>query len=140
VGAVDAAIARLIVTVVSEGGDDAEVIDAQARLLRDELLESDVQDAVLLVEGSPPAGARAIDAVTVGQVVVTVVSTMQALVSLSQALVAWLGRRSGKRLVLEFDGARLEVTGASLVEQRRLVEAFLAGHAEPAPDPGPNQP
>ncbi len=139
-GGVDAAVARLVVSVEPEQEGDAEHRDAEVRLLRDEILESEVQDAFLPVEGSPPPGARAVDAETVGQIVVTVVSTAQALSSLARVLADWLDRRRGRRLVLEFDGARLELDNAPLSTQRQILEAFLSAHSEPPSDPGPDQP
>jgi hypothetical protein len=139
-GEVDATVTSVVVRVTPLDGDDDELLDTEARQLREELLEADVRDAVLVEGGSAPPLTRGLDPVAVGQIVVTVVSTAQALVSLAQALLGWLGRRPGKRLVLEFDGARLEVTGVPVTEQRQVLEAFLAAHADRTPDADSPQP
>lgn len=122
---------RLLVKVQAEV-DDAEFLDAEVRGLRAEILDSGIQDAVLPA-AAQPAGTRAVDAATIGEIVVTLATSGQALVALARALTDWLAR--GRRgVVLELGGDRLELDSATARQQERLLEAFLARHPIPVPD------
>jgi hypothetical protein len=123
---------RLLVKVQAQD-DDAEFLDAEVRGLRAEILECGVQDAVFPV-AAPPPGTRVVDVATIGEIVVTVASSGQALVALARALADWLARGRGRRVVLELGGDRLELDSASAQQQERLVEAFLARRRSPVPD------
>jgi membrane-associated two-gene conflict system component 1 (EACC1) len=54
-----------------------------------------------------------------------------ALTAVGAAVRAWIVRRRGRRVALELDGDRIELSGATEDEMRRLVEAFVSRHERP---------
>jgi hypothetical protein len=101
--------------------------------LRQELLDLDVEDVTALRAGPPPPGARAIDAIVIGQLLVTLGRTAQGVRSVVAAIRRWLARGDGiKRTVrLELDGDVLDLSEVTQVEQTRLIELFVSRHAGP---------
>jgi hypothetical protein len=113
---------------LDEHGADAERLDQLTRLLAEELRQLDVQD-VSRTTGPAPAGTRALDAVTLNTLAVTLLGS-GGLTALVTAARAWLGRgqQSPRSVRLEVDGDVLELSGASDAEQDRLVSLFLSRH------------
>ena len=105
----------------------AAELDEAARLLRSELLELDVVDVALLAEGSPPPGARGGGAPEVG--VLAVMAAREVVAAVVRSLERWVGSRSSRTVKLTLGEDSLELSSASLGDQRRLVETFLAHHA-----------
>jgi hypothetical protein len=54
----------------------------------------------------------------------------EVLKSVVDATTAWLGRQQGRSVKLTLDGDTHEVTGVSSDEQRRLVDLWVARHAD----------
>src|SRR5688500_8765451 len=79
--------------VVEEAGADSERVDALARTLRAELLALDVDDVQPVSSGAAPPGARAVDALAVGALLVDL-SQSAGLVAVIGAVRAWLSRGS----------------------------------------------
>ncbi len=69
--------APLDLTLLVQAGDDAspDEVDALARQLLAELVETDVQSARLAAAGPAPAGAKSAEAITLGAVAVAVLPT-----------------------------------------------------------------
>jgi hypothetical protein len=120
---------RLSLKIELSAGDDAgaEEQDEFTRALREELLQLDV-DAVERPAGVAPEGARGADAVALGTLLVTL--GQGALGIVSSAIGRWVARRAGRSVTLELDGDRIELAGVSEEDQRRLIETFVARHAE----------
>jgi hypothetical protein len=116
---------------VSEGGADAERLDALTGYLRRDLLELDVADVTALPAGAPPPGSRAIDPVTVGGLMVSLGSSADGLRAVVTAIRSWLSRGAGpKRTVrLELGGDALELSEASAADQERLIGLFISRHS-----------
>ena len=104
----------------------ADVQDELTRALREELLDLDV-DAVERPAGAVPDGARGVDAVALGTLLVTL--GQGALGIVASAIGRWVTRRGGRSVTLELDGDRIELSGVSDEDQRRLIETFVARHA-----------
>jgi hypothetical protein len=104
-------------------------LDEAARQLRSELLELDVADVALLAEGPPPPGARAVEAAVVGVLAVT--AAREVMAAVVRSLERWVGSHSSRTVKLTLGDDSLELSGASLGDQRLLVESFLAHHATP---------
>jgi hypothetical protein len=104
---------------------DAEERDDAARALRTELLDLDV-DAVDQPTGPAPPGTRSGEALTLGTLIVTMGPSM--LAAVSGMVQSWMARRGDRRVTLELGGDRIELSGASDDDQRRLIEAFVARH------------
>ena len=106
---------------------DADERDEAARALGAELRELDVEDVRRPAAPAPP-GSRGAEAAVLGTLVVTL--GRGALAAVTGAIQQWIARRGGRSVTLELDGDRLEVSGISGAEQRRLIETFVARHAE----------
>ena len=115
-----------IVLTVDAGpdADDAETAELAARL-REELATHDV-DSVSL-PAAPPSGAKGVGE-AVGSLLVVVGASGGVLTTLVGMLQAWLLRQSGGKLLVEIDGDRIELTGATDEERRRALDTWLARH------------
>jgi hypothetical protein len=115
---------------LAESGTDAEHLDQLTGYLRQELLALDVGEVRSLPAGPPPPGTRAIDALAIGGLLVTLTEGTQNVHRVVAAIKSWLSRGSGvKRTVrLELDGDVLELSEASANEQTRLIELFVDRH------------
>ena len=120
---------RLSLRVELGAGEEAgaEEQDELTRALREELLQLEV-DAVERPAGAAPEGARVAEVVTLGTLLVTL--GQGALGIVSSAIGRWVVRRAGRSVTLELDGDRIELGGVSEEDQRRLIETFVARHAE----------
>jgi hypothetical protein len=105
----------------------AEEQDELTRALREELLELDVE-TVQRPAAAAPEGARAGEVVALGTLLVTL--GQGALGIVTSAIGRWVARRGGRSVTLELDGDRIELGGVSEEDQRRLIETFIARHAE----------
>jgi hypothetical protein len=116
---------------LSEAGAEAERVDALTRYLRAELLALDVRDVTGLPVGEPPAGARSLDVVAVGGLIVTLGQSAASLVGVVSTVRAWLSRGgSARRTVrIEIGGDVLELSEVTAAEQDRLVELFVSRHS-----------
>lgn len=116
---------------LSEDGADAERLDALTGHLRQELLQLDVEDVSRAQAGTVPPGARAIDVLALGGLVVSLGHTATGLTEVVAAVRRWLSRGDGVRrtVKIEVDGDRLELSEVSAAEQDRLVDLFIRRHS-----------
>jgi hypothetical protein len=115
---------------LSEDGADVERLDALTGLLRQELLQLDVEDVTRLRAGEAPPGSRAFDVVAVGGLLVSLSRSAEGLRSVVSAIRKWLARGEGTRRTvrLELDGDVLELSEASAADQERLIGLFVSRH------------
>jgi hypothetical protein len=118
--------------LLAEEGADAERLDQLAGFLRSELLEFEVEDVTALPAGAPPPGARSFDVAAVGGLLVTLCHSAQSLQVVVSAIKGWLGRAGGthRTVRLELDGDVLELSAATARDQDRLIDMFIARHAQ----------
>ena len=121
--------ADLELSVDAGPGADDEELDRLARSLRAELLELDVASVEPVPAWPVPEGARAIEALMIGSLVVRLARESKTLSSLVRTVRAWLGGDGERRVRLELDGDVLELTGSSDAERERLIDAWIARHA-----------
>jgi hypothetical protein len=114
------------------GGDgaDAADLDDETVGLRAELLDLDVDAVDRPVAGPAPDGARAVDTVVAGLLLVELGKGV--IGSVLRSVEAWVARRRSRTVKLSVAGDTIELSNASPAEQRELLEAFLARHAAPA--------
>jgi hypothetical protein len=110
-----------------ESDADAVELDEAAGHLRRELLELDVADVERPAGGSPPPGARAVESMLLGTLVVT--ATQELVGAVVRAVAGWLARRPHSSVKVEIGGDTIEVSDPSSDEQQQLIAAFLARHA-----------
>jgi hypothetical protein len=118
---------NLRIEVALPAGADAEELDEVTRGLRSELLELDVDAVDRPAAGPAPEGARAVEVALLGTLVVAL--GRGALGIVGRTVERWAARGGERHVVLEIDGDRLEVTGVSAEDQRRLIDTFVARHA-----------
>jgi hypothetical protein len=120
-----------LAAVVDAGADsDAEELAELTRRLRGQLLELDVDAVQPATGGEAPAGSKGVELLAIGGLVIQFAMKSEVLKSVVDATTAWLGRQQGRSVKLTLDGDTLEVTGASSDEQRRLVDLWVARHAD----------
>lgn len=107
---------------------DAEEVDELTRRLRRELLELDVESVDLSRAGPPPPGARAVDVLSLGTLIVTLAKSSGALGTVVAVVRSWLSGAPRRTVKLELDGDVLEVSGVSLRDQRELIASWIARH------------
>ncbi len=108
---------------------DAEELLELGRGLRDELLDLDIDAAAFAGLGTVPEGAKGVETLLFGTLVVRLVLNPALLRSVVETTVAWLARRQARSVKLTLDGDTLEVTGVSSNEQDLLVEQWITRHA-----------
>ena len=118
------------------GAEPAEMAEL-ADQLRAELAAQEVETEPVAVDA--PEGAKGAG-VELGSLLVVLAASGGVLTSLVGTLQAWLTRQSRSRLVLEIDGDRVELTGASDAERSRALEAWLARHGGAGVADGGDQP
>jgi hypothetical protein len=71
--------------------------------------------------GKIPEGARAIELVAAGEIMVSLVAGGRAVAGLAGAVIAWWRRQPrGTRVIIEFGGDRLELHHAAAEEQKEI--------------------
>lgn len=125
-----AADLKLWVQLRLDAEADVDELDAHTAELRRELLQLDVDAVDRPRTSEPPPGARAADVSTLGTLLVALGNTASALSGVIAALRSWLSRGRGRTVKLELDGDALEVTGVSSEQQERLIQAWIARHAD----------
>jgi hypothetical protein len=111
-------------------GYDAGELAELTRRLRDELLELDVEAVEPARGDAAPAGAKGVELLAIGGLVVRFMTKATILRSVVDATVGWLGRQQARSVKLTLDGDTLELTGVSTDEQRQLIELWVARHAD----------
>ena len=108
---------------------DSEELAALVQRLRAELLDLDVDRVEPLAAGEAPEGAKGVELLALGGLVVQFILQPGVLTSIVDGVRSWLQRQSARSVKLTLDGDSLEVTGVSSEEQDRLVELWIARNA-----------
>ena len=108
-----------------ESGMSAEDVEELTLGLRRELLESDVLAVERPPGGEPPPGARAVDALAIGSLVVTLSTTAAGLNAMVGTVRGWLRSNPNRRVALSLNGDTIELTGAGLEAERRLTQLWI---------------
>src|SRR5919204_2517213 len=112
------------------GDSDDEELAELTTALRRRLLELDVAGVGRPpAPGEPPAGAKGVDAIALGTLVVTLARSPGALAAVAKTVQGWVAARNDRRVKLELDGDTIELTGVSSRDQERLVELWIGRHA-----------
>jgi hypothetical protein len=111
---------------------DAEEVFELTQGLRGELLELDVDTVELGTDGEAPDGSKGPELLAIGGLAIRFALQSSVLKSVVDTTVAWLGRQRARSVKLTLDGDTLELTGVSSDEQSRLVNQWIARHADDA--------
>lgn len=110
--------------------DDEEIAEITSRLRLD-LLELDVDSVDLARSGPAPEGAKAIDVLAVGGLIVSIAQS-SVLARLVETARAWLTRGNQRQIEIEIDGDVLKLTAPSDEQQQQLVDIWIARHSAPS--------
>lgn len=119
----------VVVHVTADPGADEQELAELTGRLRDELLELDVDNVQFVQGGEPPPGAKGLDVVQVGELLVSVATSSGALRAIVSVIQGWLSRARQRSVKIEIDGDLLEVGGLSSADQQRLIDHWIARHA-----------
>ncbi len=108
---------------------DAEELAELADRLSTELRELDVHAIQRLQSGEAPEDSKGVGWQAAGELVVRLVASPEALVSIIGGIRSWLRRNRARSVKLTLDGDALEVSGVSSAEQDRLIDLWVARHA-----------
>jgi len=118
-----------------QGGSDIdeEELAGLTSRLRVELLDLDldVDSVEPVVAGEVPAGSKGVGLLAVGGVLVRFALRSDVLQHLVAGVRSWLGRQRIRSVKLILDGDTCEVTGLSSADQERLIDLWIARHADP---------
>ncbi|MCC5032160.1 hypothetical protein DMH02_002505 [Streptomyces sp. WAC 00631] len=119
----------VLLGLTSDGAADAEESERLTTRLRAELRGLDIDTLQVLADGAPPEGAKAVDPVTAGAVVLALSAPGGILTSLVGLLQDWLGRQSARhRVSVTIDGDTVELEQATPEERRQVIDAFVRRH------------
>ena len=121
--------AELIAVLEAGVGYDAEELADLTERLGSELRDLDVDSVAAAADGEAPEGAKGIELLGIGGLVVRFALRAEVLRSVAHTAAAWLGRQQARSVKLTLDGDTLEVTGISSDEQSALIEVWVARHA-----------
>jgi|tagenome__1003787_1003787.scaffolds.fasta_scaffold20681458_2 hypothetical protein len=111
-------------------GADAEEAERLSRRLRVELSRLDVDDVRTVGGAAAPPGAKGVE--SVGELLVTLSGAGGVLATVVGTIRDWLGRRGNSgSITLTIDGDSLELSSTTAAERERLIDTFVARHAEP---------
>lgn len=128
-----AQVTELDVRVNSGRDADAEEIAESTAMLREELLQLEVDSVDEAPAGEAPPGTRAAEAVALGGLIVTLVNSSGLLSAVVGTIQSWVSRLGRRRVRLELDGDVLDVTGVSSKEQHELITQWIARHGATEP-------
>jgi len=121
--------AMLEIRLDAAESDTEELAQLTAKLRR-ELLQLDVDAVDQPVGGEPPEGAKAVDMILVGTLLVSLARSGEKLGPVVRMVQSWVGTRTARTVKLELDGDAIEITGASSHDQQRLIDLWIERHAE----------
>jgi hypothetical protein len=110
---------------VTEQEAPPERMDALIRDLQADLRQLDFDDVRRAPLGSPPAGSRAGEVVSLTDLVLTAAGSAGVMSALTQLVGAWVQRGGSRKAQVTVGDKSLTLEGASVDQQERLVKAFL---------------
>lgn len=119
---------QLVLSIKADPETDAEELEELTRQLREEIMELDVESADFAGVEEVPAGAKVVEPISLGTVLVTLLATGGVITTLINAIQAWLTRHERQSITIEIDGDKLEITGISDGEKQQLVNAWIHRH------------
>lgn len=106
--------------------DTDEVELDQLRLrLRERLLELDVDSVESRRAGPAPAGARGLDLLAAGALLVSLSKSATTLKAVVGVVQTWMANRPVHTVELTVGGNTLKVSGVASQEQQRLIDLFI---------------
>jgi len=121
---------QLTLSLNPDSNLDPEALQDLTLQLREEILELDVENAELGKLKEAPDGTKAVDPVSIGTLVVTLLAAGGIITTLINAIQSWLTRHDRRSITLEINGDKLQITGISSEEQQQLIKVWTQRHTE----------
>jgi hypothetical protein len=118
---------QLTLTLAPGDDVDAEELATLTRQLRRELLQTDVGAVEVAADGEPPPGAKGIDVLSWGTLLLTL-ARGGALGQVFKVIVGWLGRHQQSEITVALGGDSITVTHATAEEKRQLIGEWIQAH------------
>ncbi|MBK6012410.1 hypothetical protein [Streptomyces sp. MBT53] len=119
----------VVLVVVADPEADPETAARQARRLRAEIAELDVESVRHAPGTAAPDGAKGADPVTAGAILVALGASGGMFTVLVETVRDWLGRQSARhRVSVTIDGDTIELEHPSADERRDLIDTFVRRH------------
>lgn len=118
------------VAVTSDDADSEALADGVVALGQ-ELADLDVTDVAPAAAGDAPPGAKGVELLALGGLIVKLGRSSRVLREVVDAVRDWVGRTGARSVKMTIDGDVLEVTGASTSEVQVLVDTWVRRHGEP---------
>nr|SAP16349.1 hypothetical protein BN4615_P11012 [Nonomuraea gerenzanensis] len=114
----------------SDPDTDPEREEHLVRRLRSEINQLDIESIVPVAAGELPQGAKGVDPVTLGALLVAFSASGGVFTTLIGGVQNWLDRQTGRhRIAVTIDGDTIELERASATQQRELLDAFIQRHS-----------
>ena len=121
---------QIEVRVGLAGGDlDADALTECATMLGQELADLDVDEVASLSAGEAPPGAKGVELLAVGALVVKLARSTKVLGQVVDTMRDWLRRNHADSIRLEIDGDVIEIKGAAQEERKILIDAWVGRHS-----------
>jgi hypothetical protein len=115
--------------VESEPDVDPDEVDRSVRQLRAELNDLDVESVIPMTPENTPPGAKGIDPLSLGVLLVALTATGGVVTTLIETARDWLARHAaGRRISVTIDGDTIMLEKGSAQERDALIEAYLRRH------------
>ena len=121
--------AQLNIQVDDDSETDPEALTELTYMLREELLELDVDEVELAAGGDAPPGSKGVELAVVGGLIVKMVRSSGLLDATIKTIASWVSRGPARTVRIELDGDVLEVSGVSAKDQRALIDDFVRRRA-----------
>jgi membrane-associated protease RseP (regulator of RpoE activity) len=125
-GAMAGDMRELKIQIEPQADADAEELASLATQLRRELDALDVQSVQLERAGEVPEGAKAVEVLALGSLIVKLGPVAVGVVA--RVVQGWLKRSAARSAELQIDGDVIKLTGTSLQDQERLIALLEAKH------------
>jgi hypothetical protein len=130
-GGGEAELAKVVdVRLTPDAELDAEDVERLTRQLRAELSQLDL-DSVSLVAAAPaPDGAKAVDPITMGAIVVALSASGGVFPSVIETVRDWLNRHAARhRISVTIDGDTIVLEKATAGQRQDLLDAYVRRHS-----------
>jgi hypothetical protein len=125
----DSALRDLVLVVESEPDADPDEVDRLVRQLHVELKDLDVESVSPVTAENAPLGAKGVDSVSLGALLITLSATGGVFAVLVQAVGDWLARHAAaRRISVTIDGDTIVLEKSSAQERTALIEAYIRRH------------
>lgn len=115
---------------IEQPTEENEELEQSTQQLREELLDLNIDSVATVKSGPTPQGSKAgEEMITWGSLLVSLAASGGVLPSLIGTVQSWLSRRENQKISMQIDGDKLEVTGVSSEEQRRLIDIWVRRHS-----------